>query len=472
MSVQAHRLIIPALGLLALFPPQEALAIGLVQVYETALANDSAYQAAVHENRAGQEFTAIGRSALLPSLSASFAINRNEQDFTRQAISLNRSYASQTATIQLRQPLINLGAFAGYRQGVSKTNQSNAEFSNQGQELILRLVGAYIHVKYAEDQLALVTAQRTALEEQHRANERMLEKGESTKTDALETQARYDLAEAQVFEAQDNLANARDALASILGEDVTELDPLSDDFRVKPMQPGRFEDWKEIALENNPEIAIRRHAVDVAREEISKQQAGHFPRVEAVAAIARNKSDNPILVGVDALTQSIGVQISLPLYSGGSVSAMTSQAKSSHEKAKADLATKTNQITVELRKQYNLALTSPSRIAALVKSVDSASFLVEATMKSIKGGVRTNLDFLNARQRLFEAKRDLAEARYSYLLAYLRLRKAAGIVGIGDLHDIASCFASRDPSFVMTDVALIVENRMETPIGSITHISR
>ncbi|SFU55718.1 TolC family outer membrane protein [Nitrosospira multiformis] len=472
MPVRAHRLIIPALGLLALFPPKQALAAGLVQVYETALANDSAYQAAIHENRAGQEFAAIGRSALLPSLSASFAINQNQQDFTRQAISLQRSYESQTAMVQLRQPLINLGAFAGYKQGVSKTNQSNAEFSNQGQELILRLVGAYINVKYAEDQLALVTAQRTALEEQRRANERMLEKGEGTKTDALETQARHDLAEAQVLEAQDSLANARDVLASIMGEEVTELDPLSDDFQVKPLQPGRFDDWKEIALENNPEIATRRHAVDVAREEINKQQAGHFPRVEAVAAVTRNKSDNPLLVGIDALTQSIGVQVSLPLYSGGNVSAMTNQAKSSYEKAKADLETKTNQITVELRKQFNLALTSTSRIAALVKSVDSASFLVEATMKSIKGGVRTNLDFLNAQQRLFEAKRDLAEARYGYLLAYLRLRKAAGIVGISDLHDIATYFTSSDTSPVSIDVALTTGNKMERADSSITYTSR
>jgi protease secretion system outer membrane protein len=454
MPVQANWLIVATLGLAALFETSYVSAAGLVQVYETALANDPAYQAAIHENRAGQEFEAIGRAGVLPSLSGNFSINHNEQDISREGISTHRSYESQTATVQLRQPLINLGAFAGYKQGVSKTNQSNAEFSNQGQELILRVVGAYIDAKFAEDKLALATAQLTALVEQRRANERMFEKGEGTKTDVLETQARSDFAEAQVLEAQDNLANARNVLAAIVGEEVTALDPLSEDFRVKPLQPGRLDEWKEIALENNPEIATGRHAVDVAQEEINKQRAGHFPRVDAVAALSRNKSDNPILVGFDALTQSIGVQVNMPFYSGGNVSAMTSQAASNYEKAKADLETKTNQITVELRKQFNLALTSTSRIAALVKSVDSASFLVEATSKSIKGGVRTNLDFLNAQQRLFEAKRDLAEARYGYLLAYLRLRKAAGIAGSGDLHDIATYFTSTDTSPVLTDVAL------------------
>ncbi|HET7062332.1 MAG TPA: TolC family protein, partial [Nitrosospira sp.] len=232
--------------------------------------------------------------------------------------------------------------------------------------------------------------------------------------------------------------------------EVVGLDPLSDDFRVKPMQPAHFEDWKGIALENNAEIAAQRHAVEAAREEINKQRAGHFPRLDMVAAITRNKSDSPILVGIDALTQSVGVQVNVPIYSGGNVSAVTAQAASNYEKAKADLDTKISQTLVELRKQYSLALTSASRIAALVKSVESASFLVDATQKSIRGGVRTNLDFLNAQHQLFESKRDLAKARYNYLLGYLRLRKAAGVVGAGDLHDIAGYFVSGNNSSALS----------------------
>ncbi|ABB74585.1 outer membrane protein, protease secretion system [Nitrosospira multiformis ATCC 25196] len=440
MTPAARVLIAAAIGLGSMLHAGHASALGLMEAYEAAVANDPAYRAAIHENRAGQEFTAIGLSGLLPSLSANFSINQNQQDFTRQSITLHRSYESQTAAIQLRQPIINLAAFAGYKQGIAKTSQSNADFSGQMQELILRLVSAYVEAKYAEDGLALAVAQSTAYAEQRQANERMLEKGEGTKTEALETQASYDLAQAQVLEAEDNVAMKRDVLAAIVGEEISALDPLSDDFRVKPMQPGRFDDWKDLALENNPDIAGQRHAVDVAREEINKQRAGHFPRLDAVAAITRNKSDSPILVGIDALTQSIGVQVNLPLYAGGNVSAMTSQAASNYEKARADLDTTISETLVELRKQFNLALTSTSRIAAFAKSVDSANLLIEATTKSIRGGVRTNLDLLNAQQRLFEAKRDLAEARYGYLLAYLRLRRAAGIVGFEDLHDIAGYF--------------------------------
>jgi protease secretion system outer membrane protein len=451
MIVPPHRLTTLLVSCAVLFQINAASAIGLLQAYEEALQNDPAHRAAIHENRAGQEFRVIGRAGLLPTLSANYTVNYNQQDFTRQSITIHRSYESESGGVQLRQPIINLGALAGYRQGVSRTRESDARFSIESQDLIVRLVDAYAEAKHAEDQLALAAAQLAAYAEQRQANERMLEKGEGTKTDMLETQARFDVAEAEVLEAQDNVVTARETLRAVVGHEVTGLDSLTDDFRVKSMNPEGFDDWKRIALENNPEIAAQRHAVEAAREEINKQRAGHFPKLDLVAAVTRNKSDSPILVGIDALTQSIGVQANIPIYAGGSVSAVTAQAASNYEKAKADLDTKTSRILVELRKQYSLTLTSSSRITALAKSVDSASFLVEATQKSIKGGIRTNLDFLNAYKQLFESKRDLARVRYNYLLGYLRLRKAAGIVGAGDLHDIAGYFVSRNSSTPMSD---------------------
>lgn len=273
-------------------------------------------------------------------------------------------------------------------------------------------------------------------------NNRMFAKGEGTKTDMLETQSRFDLAEAQVIEARDHVANMRNVLATISGMEVTMLDSLSNNFRTKPMDPASFDEWKTIALDGNLEIVAQRHAVEIARQEINRQRAGHAPRIDLIAGVNRQKSDIPIMVGMDFLTRSVGVQVNVPLYNGGNVSAVTSQAAANHEKAKAELDAKTDQVLIELRKQYNLALSSVHRIDALTNSVSSANFLVEAMQKSAQRGVRTNLDTLNAQQQLFTAKRDLAQARYTYLLSYLRLRKAAGTVGVDDLQDIASYFVA------------------------------
>lgn len=437
-----HRPAIFLLCIAALFQTGNAAAFGLLQAFDAALQNDPTYRAAIHENAAGQQFKVMGRSLLLPNMSMSYTTNQNQQDFSQGSHTIFRQYASETEVVQLRQPLFNLESFARYRQGIAQTSQSDAKFSERSQELIVRIVGAYADAKNAEDQLALAVAQLNVYTEQRQMNNRMFEKGEGTKTDMLETQSRHDLAEAQVIEARDNLANMRNVLATISGMEVTALDSLSDDFRARPMHPASFDEWETIALEENPEIVAQRHTVEVARQEINRQRAGHAPRLDLIASVNRNKSDNPFFVGVDVLTRSIGLQVNVPLYSGGNVSAVTSQAVANHEKAKAELDAKINQVLIELRKQYNLALSSVLRIDALTKSVSSANFLVEAMQKSAKRGVRTNLDTLNAQQQLFTAKRDLAQARYTYLSSYLRLRKAAGTVGVGDLQDIASYFVA------------------------------
>lgn len=435
-------LVISVLSIISLFQANNVLAIGLLEAYKASLLNDSTYRAALHENEAGQQFKMVGRASLLPVLSGAYTTAENMADITRDSATQHAIYRSENANIQLRQPIVNMEAFARYKQGTAQTSLSDAQFTVRNQELIVRLVSAYADARYAEDQLALTVSQLESYAGQRLANERMFEKGEGTRTEMLETQARFDLAEAQVIESRDSLTNARNALSAIVGDEITALDPLQDDFRVKPMYPESFEEWKAIALENNPEIAAQRHAVEVARQEINKQRAGHAPRLDLVASVTKTKSDNIIFLGLDTFVRSIGVQVNVPLYAGGSVSALTTQAVSNYEKAKADLETKTNQVLIELRKQYNLILSSARRIDALMKSVSSGSFLLDATQKSVKGGTRTNIDILNAQQQLFSAKLELTQARYNYLLSYLRIRKAAGTIDGSDLHDVASYFVA------------------------------
>jgi len=442
MLVVSYRLWITLIFFTALLPINTVSAFGLMQAYEAALNNDALYQAAIHENEAGQQFRTIGRASLLPVLSGSYSTNYVDADRTFNGVTTHPTYRNESAVLQLRQPVINFESLARYKQGLAQTSGADAEFLVQNQDLIVRLAAAYMDARFAEDQLAITSSQMSSFAEQRLTNERLFEKGEGTRTEMLETQARFDLAEAQVIEARDNLTNARNVLASIVGEEVKLLNPLLEDFRVKPMQPPSFEEWKEIALEQNPEIVSQRHAVEVARQEINKQRAGHAPRVDLVGAINKSMSDNVLFIGLDTFTRSIGVQVNVPMYAGGLVNAMTSQAVSNHEKAKAQLESRTNQVLIELRRQFNLNLSSARRIDALVSSVNSRGILLEATRKSAIGGTRTNVDILNAKQQFFEATLDLTQARYNYLLSYLRLRKAAGTVDIRDLQDVARYFVS------------------------------
>ena len=434
-----------SLGLLQFAGPVSA--IGLVQTYEEALQNDPTYRSAIHENEAGKQNLALGRSNLMPNLSFNYSASKNRADVTApnflgQQTTTYPVYNSVVAQLILKQPVINLDGLARYYIGKAQVKFSDAQFSARTKDLALRVVGAYTDVKYAEDQLALATAQRDAFAEQMKVNERLFQKGEGTKTDMLETQAKFDFAEAQVLEARDIVQNARNTLAAIVGKEVTDLDSLTADFKVKPMQPSSYDEWQALALERNAEIAAQRYSLEGAEYEVKRNYAGYAPRLDFQASYNKNKSETINTYNQDSIVRTVGVQLVIPIYSGGYVSAATSQAISNREKAKSDLEFRTRQVLVELRKQYNLMVSSTSKINALSKAVDSARLSVQANEKSVKSGLRINLDVLNAYEQLYLSQRDLARARYDYLLAYLRLRNAAGTLGVDDLNNVAGYFVA------------------------------
>jgi protease secretion system outer membrane protein len=207
-----------------------------------------------------------------------------------------------------------------------------------------------------------------------------------------------------------------------------------------PLQPATFQEWRDLAMTKNAEIVALGYGVEIAREEINRQRAGHAPSMDLVAGYSKQKSSATNTINQDDNVRSIGVEVNIPLFSGGYTSSATRQAVANAEKARSDLDAKINQVSVELRKQFSLMQSAGPRIDALVKSADSASLLIKATQQSIKGGVRINLDLLNAQQQLYTSRRDLALARYNYLLAYLRMRSAAGTLNQQDLGNIAGYF--------------------------------
>lgn len=439
-------LIALACGLL-IAPVEQASALGLIQAYNAALLNDPTYRSAISDNQAGKEYKAIGRSGLLPTLQYSYATSQNKAEttapnFLGKETTSNTDYRSITNNVSLRQTLFNLDAFARYKQGIAQSNYSDAQFNSRSMDLMIRLVSNYVEAKYAEDQLTLISAQRDSYAEQKRVNDHMFEKGEGTRTDMLETQARLDVAEAQVLEYTDNLTNARNTLAGMTGSDVTQLDGLGDGFNAMPFMPNTFEEWKSLAETNNAELAAGRFNLEIAQQEIIKSRAGHAPRLDLSAGYNHGISDSLTTQKQDSAVRSIGIQLVIPLYSGGYVNAVSNQAVANRDKARSDLDATTNKVMIELRKQFNAVKSSIGKVAALQKSVDSATLLVEATKKSVKGGVRINLDVLNAQQQLMSSKRDLALARYTYLTSFLRLRVAAGVVNVDDLQKVAGYFSA------------------------------
>jgi protease secretion system outer membrane protein len=434
------RVLTAALGAAFALGSAPAFSMSLIQAYEAALQNDPAYRAAFYAGEAGKENRILGRSTLLPSVVGNYGGSQNRTTLSIGNTEMPRDYISRSATVQVRQPVFSLDSLARYKQGVAQSSYAAAQFDFQAQEVILRVVGAYVEVLFKEDQLALAKIERDVYLEQRNVNELLFKKGEGTKTDMLETQARLDLAEAAFLEAQDNLATARDTLAAMVGTEPGELDHLRPGVRLAQKDGLGFEEWKRTAKEKNPEIRALMQGVEVARQEVNKQRAGHFPRVDVIGTYGKSASDSLSTVNQDQTIRSIGFQMNIPIFSGGQVSAATRQAAANKDKAREDLEAQTDKVVIELRRNYNQVVSSVPRIEALEKAVDSAKTLIVATEQSIKGGVRINLDLLNAQRQLYTAQRDLAQARYGYMMASLRLKAAAGTLGAEDVKLLSAYF--------------------------------
>jgi protease secretion system outer membrane protein len=421
-------------------------ALGLLDAYDLALRNDPTFQAAIQEREAGEENRIIGRAGLLPNLSWSYNNSRNESEVTQSTavgnVTSDRDYRSYASTLTLQQPLLDYEAYARYRQGAAQALFADERFRGKSQELAVRVLSAYSQALLAQERIELSRAQKRAYAERLQLNERLLKGGEGTRTDLLETQARLSLAQAEEIESLDTQDAALRELEAIVGEplQIEELAPLTRQFDIPPLEPNRFETWRDLAMANNPELKSQHHALDAAEYEVERKRAGHMPKVSLYASSRQTSSDSESSYNQKYDTNSVGIQVSLPLFAGGSVSASTRQAANQLSQAQYELDAQTARTLIELRKQFNLNTSGAAKVRAYEMAVSSATALVTATKKSVTGGERVNLDVLDAEQQLFTARRDLADARHAYLLARIQLKYFAGLLNEQDLRALARYF--------------------------------
>ncbi|QXI25755.1 TolC family outer membrane protein [Pseudomonas vanderleydeniana] len=425
-------------------------AMGPFQVYEQALRNDPVFLGALRERDAGQENRAIGRAGLLPRLSYNYNQGRNDSRVTylteRGNLHEDRTYTSSGSTLTLQQPLIDYEAYANYRKGVAQALFADETFRGKSQELLVRVLTYYTQALFAEDQIQIAQARKKALDEQFQQNTQLFRQGEGTRTDILESESRYELATAEEIEARDAQDAALRELGALIGVpavNVTELAPLGQGFDAFALEPANFSTWHELALSNNPALASQRQAVEVAHYEVERNRAGHLPKLNAYASLRKSESDSNNTYNQRYDTNTVGFEVSVPLFAGGGVSASVRQASANLEQAEYELDGKTRETLIELRRQYNACQSGASKLRAYRKALASAESLVLSTRQSILGGERVNLDLLNAEQQLYSTRRDLAQARYDYLMAWTKLHYYAGTLRETDLARVDEAFVSK-----------------------------
>ncbi|WP_310352450.1 TolC family outer membrane protein [Pseudomonas sp. BE134] len=433
---------------LTLLTCNSVMAMGPFDIYEQALRNDPVFLGALKEREAGLENRIIGRAGLLPRVGYDYNKGRNSSKATylnehRQNQTDDRHYNSYGSTLTLQQPLIDYEAYAAYRKGVAQSLFADEAFRGKSQQLLVRVLEHYTKALFAQDQIDIALARKKAYEQQFQQNEQLFHQGEGTRTDILEAESRYELATAEEIEARNEQDASLRELGALIGVpviDITDLAPLAPHFQTFSLQPANYDTWHEMAVANNPNLASQRQAVEVARYEVERNRAGHLPKVSAFASVRQNESESGNTYNQRYDTNTIGIEVNVPLYAGGGVSASTRQASRSMEQAEYELDGQTRETLIELRRQFSACLSGVSKLRAYQKALTAAEALVVSTRQSILGGERVNLDALNAVQQLFTTRRDLAQARYDYLMAWTRLHYYAGTLNEQDLARVDEAF--------------------------------
>jgi protease secretion system outer membrane protein len=429
----------------------QAYAMGPFEVYEQALRNDPVFLGAIKERDAGLENRIIGRAGLLPRLSYSYNKGRNHSEASLPdnrggSVTDTREYNSYGSTFSLQQPLFDYEAYASYRKGVAQALFADETFRGKSQELLVRVLTYYTQALFAQDQIDIAQAKKKAYQQQFQQNEHLFRQGEGTRTDILEAGSRYELAIAEEIAARDEQDASLRELGALIGVpsvDIDDLQPLSEGFAAFTLQPANYDTWHELALANNPDLASQRQALEIAHHEVERNRAGHLPRVSAYARSSKQESESTNTYNQRYDTNTIGIEVSMPLYAGGGVSASTRQASRNKENAEYELEGKTRETLIQLRRQFSACLSGVSKLRAYEKALKSAEALVVSTQQSILGGERVNLDILNAEQQLYTTRRDLAQARYDYLMAWTKLHYYAGTLKETDLAKVDEAFKPR-----------------------------
>jgi len=422
-------------------------AADLLQIYREALANDATYASARATRDAGLENLPQGLAQILPTVNATgFAQNNNVDIQFREIAGVpaapesKRQGSTSGFTVTLTQPLFNWQNFQVYREAGFKAAQAEALFGQATQDLIVRVAQAYFDVLASQDSLAFIQGQKVAIAEQLAQAKRNFEVGTATITDTHEAQARFDLATSQEIAAQSDLEIKKRTLQQIVGKYPEQLTPLKANIELSPPKPNAMEDWASAASTQGYPVRAQEAVVEVAVREIERVRAGHLPTLNLVGNAGVSNSGLSTTATVnsasDTTNLNIGLQLAIPLYSGGNVSSLVRQSVANRDKAQQDLESARRTAALSARQSFLGVTNGRAQVKALEAALVSSRSALDSNKLGYEVGVRINIDVLNAQQQVFSTLRDLSRARYDTILNGLRLKSASGTLTDGDVEEI------------------------------------
>ena len=440
--------------------PASANAATLLEIYQQALQSDPQIHEAEARRLAALEATPQARSALFPQVTADGTYTVAESSGPISQINpVTGEFETFDATIEtdvfnwsltMTQTIFSWDRIVGLRQADKTVARAEAVREAAQQDLIIRVAQRYFDVLAAEDRLTSIHADRTAIARRLEQAKQRFEVGLIAITDVQESQAAYDQSVADEIAAKRSLATAREFLREITGEYISDLSAPKEEFPLQTPAPNNEREWVDLSLSQNLSLVASRLDEKLARDEISFRRNGHYPSLNLVASTSESETDRtfstPLGSGTDSLTNptdSIALQLSIPIFAGGGTSSRVREAVYLHRASREQLQRVTRETERQARDAYLGVLSEISRVQALKQAVASSRTALEATQAGFDVGTRTIVDVLNSQFALYAAITNYEQSRYDYILNVLRLKQAAGTLQVQDLEEIDKWLTDR-----------------------------
>ena len=413
--------------------PLSLFAMDLMEAYTRAKKSDAVFGSSFYEHEAAKTLSKQGLSSLLPKIQIGGSTSRFEFVTAPPAYEDHTGYS---LGITLRQPVFSLPRFSEYRQYNIRETIGDVKFVWAEQDLILRVAEAYFNALAASDLLKLIDTEKKAVLEALEQAKRMFQVGAGTITDVHDAEARYDSILSKEIENKYNLEIKMQAVKRIVGTELDGLSFLKEDIPLKAPEPDSREAWIEIAKKHNPTLKSYAYGVDNDKEELRKNKGQRLPTVDLIAGFSWTNTISEYVKTEQIAYKSIGLQVNMPIFSGGYVTAKVKESQARLDQTKKDYENALLDNVQKLTEAFLGVKGGTAKINSLLTAVRSASTSLDSNKKGLIAGVRTFVDVLNADKDLYDVRGKLLQARYDYVMNMVRLKFYGGTLLEEDVHMI------------------------------------
>jgi outer membrane protein len=352
---------------------------------------------------------------------------------------------SRQYSIRLTQAVFRWDRWVTLQRADKQVAQAEIDFKAAQQDLVARTSQRYFDVLAAQDTLEAAEATMEAYSRQLEQTDKRFEVGLVAITDVQEARSFRDQASASVIAAKRSLATAREFLRELTGTPFDDLTKPGDDMPLQTPDPATEDTWVGAAMEQNLNLISARLATDIAKDDVRVARSGHLPTLDLVAQHAHDEDEGDAtnrgitwsgLANSETESDVIGLQVTVPIFSGGSTSSQVRQRVYLHRAARERSERTARETERQTRDAYLGVVSEISRVQALRQALESTRTAMQATEAGFEVGTRTTVDVLDSRRRLFEAQTNYARSRYDYIINVLRLRQAAGTLSQEDLEEV------------------------------------